>query len=69
MITPCLTDHECAWLERLEREIGVDGADLTPWEQGFMEDLLKRFHRYGDRTQISKKMWEIITRISEKVIP
>jgi hypothetical protein len=64
-----LTDAECAWLERLERDAGVEGADLTPWEQGFLADLLARFHRYGDRTHISPKQWALIARISEKVIP
>ncbi|MCX5822399.1 MAG: hypothetical protein NTY86_02535 [Deltaproteobacteria bacterium] len=63
-----LTDKECAWLERIEKEVDKVWGDLTPWEQKFIEDLLEKFKRFGDRTMISPKQWEIITRISEKII-
>lgn len=68
MKTQLLTDKECAWLERLEKEIDNAWRDLSPWEQKFAEDLLERFRRYGDRTRISVRQWGIITRISEKVM-
>lgn len=69
MRTRELTDSECAWLERLERDAPAHEDELTEWQQGFLADLLARFHRYGDRTHISPKQWEVIARISEKVIP
>lgn len=68
MKTQLLTDKECAWLERIQKEIDKAWDDLTSWEQGFIETLLERFRQYGDRTQISKKHWDVINRISEKII-
>jgi len=68
MKTQLLTDKECAWLERIQTEIDDPCDYLTAWEQNFTEDLLRRFRQYGDRTQISKKQWDVITRISEKII-
>lgn len=63
-----LSDKECAWMERIEKEVDKVWDDLTPWEQKFIEDMLEKFKRFGDRTMISPKQWEIITRISEKII-
>ncbi len=63
-----LTDKECVWLERIEKNIDKNWNDLSHWEQRFIEDLLQRFHRYGDRTRISAKQWEVIARISEKIM-
>ena len=63
-----LTDKECAWMERIEKEVDKVWDDLTPWEQKFIESLLERFKHFGDKTMISPKQWEIITRISEKII-
>jgi len=55
-------------MERIEKEVDKVWDDLTPWEQKFTEDLLEKFKRYGNRTMISPKQWEILTRISEKII-
>lgn len=63
-----LTDKECAWMERIEQQIDRAWDDLTPWEQKFIEDILEKFKRYGAKTMISPKQWEIITRISEKIV-
>ncbi len=63
-----LTDKECAWLERIDKEVDRAWPDLTPWEHKFFDDLMERFKRFGDRTSISPKQWEIITRISEKIL-
>ena len=63
-----LTDKECAWLERIEREVDRVWDDLTPWEQRFTEDLLEKFRRYGVKTMISRNQWARITEISEKII-
>lgn len=63
-----MTQKEFAWLKRIEA--GVDKAwdDLSDWEKRFIEDLLERLRQWGMKTFISKKQWEIITRISEKII-
>lgn len=63
-----LSDKDCARMERIEKEIDKVWDDLTPWEQKFIENMLEKFKRYGDRTMISPKQWEILTRISEKII-
>jgi len=63
-----LTDAECAWLEKLEKAVDEFWNELTEWERRFMEELLERFRRHGDRTRISPKQWDIVTRISEKIV-
>lgn len=63
-----LDQKECDWMKRIEKEVDKVWDDLTLWEQKFIEDTLERFKRYGDKTMISLKQWEIITRISEKII-
>lgn len=63
-----LTQKEFDWMISIEAEIDKAWDDLTPWEQRFIEDLLEKFKRYGDKTMISPKQWEIIPRISEKII-
>jgi hypothetical protein len=63
-----LTDAECAWIERLKTATDTYWDELTDWEQAFMECFIERFRRYGDRTAISPKQWDIITRISEKIV-
>ena len=63
-----LTEKECAWLERIEKDVDKVWDDLTPWEQKFTEDILEKFRRWGVRTQISRNQWARITEISEKII-
>ena len=63
-----LTQKEFDWMKRLEKAVDQYWDDLTDWEQKFMEDILERFRCWGERIQISKKQWKIITRISEKII-
>jgi hypothetical protein len=63
-----LTQEEYDWMSRIEKEIDKAWDDLTPWEKKFIEDMLEKFGRYGMRTTISPKQWEVITRISEKII-
>lgn len=43
-----LTNKECAWMERIDKEVDGVWSDLTLWEQKFIEDLLQRFKRFGD---------------------
>jgi hypothetical protein len=33
-----------------------------------MEDLIERFHQYGERTHITIKQWAVITTVSEKIL-
>lgn len=63
-----LTAKEFAWLQRIEADVDKAWDDLNGFEKRFIEDLLERFRRFGERTFISPKQWEIITRISEKII-
>lgn len=44
-----------------------DDADLTDWERNFMEDQVKRYEQYGERTRFSDKQMEIINRVYGKL--
>ena len=46
--------------------IKAQDADLTPWEDGFLADMIERREKYGDRITISEKQEEILERIGEK---
>jgi hypothetical protein len=63
-----MTREEYEWIDRLRAASDLHWDELTDWEKKFMEDLLEGFRQYGIRTKISKKQWEIITRISEKIL-
>jgi len=63
-----MTQKEYDWMVRLQAAADVYWDELTDWEKRFMEDVLERFRQWGIKTKISLKQWEIITRISEKII-
>ena len=63
-----LTQEEFDWLRRIEPEVDKSWDELTGFEQKFIEDVLERFRRWGTRLILSAKQWEIITRISEKIV-
>lgn len=42
-------------------------ADLTDWERGFMDDQVKRYEQYGNRTRFSDKQLEIMNRVYGKL--
>ena len=44
-----------------------DDADLTDWERSFMDDQVKRYEQYGERTRFSDKQMEIINRVYGKL--
>jgi hypothetical protein len=67
-VGPGLTQKEFDWLTRIERSVDAAWDNLTAWEQGFIENLLERFRRYGMNTRISKDQWTKITEISEKIV-
>lgn len=41
-------------------------ADLTVWEESFVNDLVKRREKYGDKIVISERQEGVLERISEK---
>ena len=61
-----LTDCESKWIERLRQYMAH--PRLTDWERDLCRDLFNRFDMFGVNTQISGKQWEIIHRITDKVI-
>jgi hypothetical protein len=63
-----MTIKEYEWLGQLSTACDLHWDELTEWEKKFMEDILERFREWGIKTKISPKQWEIITRISEKII-
>lgn len=63
-----MTQEEYEWMNRLQAATDLHWNELTDWEKNFMEDILERFRRWGMKTKITQKQWEIITRISEKII-
>ncbi len=65
---PDLTDKEFAWLQKIEKVIDKEWDNLNKWGQNFIENLLERFRQYGARTYISKAQWEVITKISDKIV-
>lgn len=48
-------------------EFGDDCPDLTDWERSFMEDQVKRYDQYGDRTRFSEKQLDIMQRVYGKL--
>jgi hypothetical protein len=48
-------------------EFGDDCDELTDWERGFMDDQIKRYEEYKERTRFSDKQMNIINRVYEKL--
>ncbi len=48
-------------------EFGDDCDEITDWERSFMDDQVKRYEQYGDRTRFSDKQMEIIRRVYGKL--
>lgn len=42
-------------------------TDLTDWERGFMDDQIKRYEQYGNRTRFSDKQLEVMDRVYGKL--
>ena len=63
-----LTQKEFDWLRRIESEVDKSWDELTGFEQKFIEDVLEKFRRWGTGLILSAKQWEILTRISEKIV-
>ncbi len=54
--------------ERLEEILHcADSPLLTPWERGFLADLVQRYEEEGEQVIVSSKMWGILLRIETKV--
>lgn len=63
-----LKQDEYDWLQRLYRAVDECWGDLSEWERRFMENRIEAFRRYGMKTRISRRQWDIIARISEKIL-
>lgn len=48
-------------------EYGDDCAELTDWERSFMDDQVKRYEQYGNRTRFSDKQMDVIERVYGKL--
>jgi len=49
------------------QEFGDDCDDITDWERNFMDDQLKRYEQYKERTRFSDKQLDIIDRVYGKL--
>lgn len=47
------------------REVGNESG-LTDWEWSFLNDQVKRYEEYGDRTRFSDKQMAVIDRVYEE---
>ncbi len=63
-----LTQKEFDWIKRLEQAVDEYWDELTDFEKKFMEDILERFRCWGAKINITNKQWDLLTRISEKII-
>jgi hypothetical protein len=40
---------------------------VSPWEEGFMQDMAIRVEKYGVDTYISAKQWAVVEKIAKKL--
>ena len=62
-----LTPEEYKWISFLKATIDSAWDELNDFEKKFIEDIIERFNKYSMKTIITKKQWDILTRISEKI--
>lgn len=62
-----LTPDEEEWFAKLTPELDKNWHILSKWEKSFIEDIISKHATYGMYLNLSKKQWEIIAQISEKV--
>lgn len=53
------------WIEEIER----DGRNLTTWETEFIDDMMAKIERFGDRAIFTAKQAEIVGRIHAERTP
>lgn len=56
--------------EKLQFMFGTIGENrklLTEWEQGFFDDQVARYDKYGATINLSPKQWVIMNRMYDKV--
>jgi len=63
-----LSVQEYDWLQRFRTAVDRHWVGLTEFEKRFCGDLLARFEQFGIRTFVSRKQWEIVAEIGEKVM-
>jgi len=55
-------------MKRIEAAVDKVWSDLTPWEREFLENRIEAFRRFGRRTWFTPRQWEIIDKVSEKIL-
>jgi len=63
-----LSQCEANWIERLRSYVKRADSLLTDWERDFCRDLFNKFDMFKENMALSGKQWEIIHRITDKVI-
>ncbi len=63
-----LNQKEFDWLKRLEENTDKYWDELSAWEKIFMEGILENFQSYGLKLFLSQGQWNVLTRISEKIL-
>ena len=63
-----LKQEEFDWLKRLEANVDKYWDELNDWERIFMEGILENFKRYGMNTMVSLGQWNVLTKISDKIL-
>jgi len=62
-----LKPDEIKFLNQLEENIDNGWKKLNPWEKTFAEDVLEKYRIQGKMFYVSKKMWEKLIMITEKI--
>jgi len=63
-----LKQEEFDWLKRLESSVDKYWDELNDWERIFMEGILENFRRWGMNTIVSQGQWNVLSKISEKIL-
>jgi len=63
-----LSACEFNWIVKLQPEVKRKRVILNDWEKAFCDDLFNRFETFKENLNLSTKQWEIIHKITDKVI-
>jgi hypothetical protein len=62
-----LTTRDIQWLDKFRGAADEAWSSLTTWEKRFCEDVLEKYRVHKELLTLSKKQWEVISNISEKL--
>jgi hypothetical protein len=62
-----LTKEEKIWLEKFKPAVDEGWEILSRWEKIFCEDVLEKFRIQGQTLNLTRKQWDVISNVSEKV--